>query len=583
MKSAFFLLLLTSPVWGQAPRPSVMVDATPTTSAYQPAVATRNDLSAVVWTDGSYGGSNTIQICLSDGRGVDWTPVVRIDGDPAAIPTAKYTSESSVQIVGDNVYVAWEDARFGNRELFLVYSNDRGLTWSPEIWIDKGSPAGTDTVFYWEMKATDDSAGGLDHLYFLFSITPSGFLDQDLYFLASHDGGMSFATPALYLPQGAAPGTADVYHIDMVANDQEIYVLWQDDRFAPTVYEILFQRSLDGGATWLPADRRLNNVAPGSADTANIHLSHAGPYVLAAWGDERTSGGPQDELRVAISTNRGITWGADMLVGNYVPGVDDIDYVHSRVINGNFFVTWNDDRGGAEDVYVAQSFGPGGPFFEWAVPLGPGNDAKLVGTGEKLAVHWRDVYGAGFAASYSRDGGANWQAGFGFNDTLGPHHEGGTLRFNGDYGNFIAAWLADDLGFNNTYVGGFRPQHLVPIGGFHLGDPIYFEAHHFPQSEEGWQFAVLMSEGLGNFPLGYGDGRNTGLLDDAFLRAALAYVPGLLSGTIGVGGSGATPTVFWPLSLPSGHLLYLTAVSFDLSGGGVSQGALTDVFTLVMP
>ena len=62
-----------------------------------PSLSTVEDLSAIVYSDGGAGGSNTVSIVLSDGRGIDWSVPVRVDQDLTS-GQAKFTQRGRIGI-----------------------------------------------------------------------------------------------------------------------------------------------------------------------------------------------------------------------------------------------------------------------------------------------------------------------------------------------------------------------------------------------------------------------------------------------------------------------------------------------------
>ena len=64
--------------------------------------------------------------------GDTWEPDVRLTTD------SKVGAEPTVAAHGDHVYVAWQDNRDGNYEIYFKYSQDRGATWSDDTRLTTG-------------------------------------------------------------------------------------------------------------------------------------------------------------------------------------------------------------------------------------------------------------------------------------------------------------------------------------------------------------------------------------------------------------------------------------------------------------
>ena len=74
--------------------------------------------------------------------------------------------------------------------------------------------------------------------------------------------------------------------------------------------DVYFNRSVDGGATWLPADVRLDRDAPGADNSWLGDLTCSGRTVCAVWQDDRTF---SVEIRFNFSNDAGETWEASDL------------------------------------------------------------------------------------------------------------------------------------------------------------------------------------------------------------------------------------------------------------------------------
>jgi hypothetical protein len=82
-------------------------------------------------------------------------------------------------------------------------------------------------------------------------------------------------------------------------------LIWTDNRFGSTNFEILYKRSTDDGATW-GTDTRLTNDP---AYSAYCDISASGQYVHVVWQDSRYFG--NYNLFYKRSTDGGTTWEAD--------------------------------------------------------------------------------------------------------------------------------------------------------------------------------------------------------------------------------------------------------------------------------
>jgi hypothetical protein len=136
------------------------------------------------------------------------------------------------------------------------------------------------------------------------------------------------------------------------------------------VGDLLAWRSTDGGQNW-SGPARVNDVE-GSA-REGLHALAAGPdgRLFCAWVDLRED---RAEVRGALSTDGGATWGPNVLVHRSPDGGPICPCCHPSAgfgPDGSLYVMWRDAVGGARDMYLARST-DGGRGFEPAVKLGEG-------------------------------------------------------------------------------------------------------------------------------------------------------------------------------------------------------------------
>lgn len=546
-----------------------------------PAVSSRTGTSALVFVDGVAGGGNAVYAASSDGRGTEWTAPIRIDSDATSSP--KYTQGDSVVVYDGHVYATWIDTRHGNQELYFNHSTDGGATWAGEVLLQKGYATGIGSVNAWAMSVGHDWSGGPNDVYLLIATTRPGTGEESLYFTASHDGGITFTAP-LHLPAGFSAGLNDVgkFAIEVNRIGGRVVAIWQDNRASGgSNYDIYCQSTTTEGASWQPVDIQINS----SAGNANgiISMSVSGIHVLVAWNDDR-SGAAARELRTNWSRDGGASWEpADVQIGGYSPGVDDVSDVSCMLNNHLQAVAWIDDRSGTPEAYVS-SLAPSSSavWNEYPLSSGGANEIELIGHRNNLGVVWEDLAAnTAIQSTFSRDGGKTWvspqiQVSTTTGTASRPH-----IRYNKNYLNFLVTWVSDDLGTSNVYVGGYRPQTLNLAGTFQKLTPVTFDIEHFPVSQAGWWFGVLLSGGRGNYPMPYFADQNTGLLNDGYLAYSLANIPGALSGTVDATGSGSTATILIPSLIPDYTVLYFVAVSFD-SHMGRQVPAPTDVESAVI-
>ncbi len=87
------------------------------------------------------------------------------------------------------IYVAWPDTRFGDADIFLAFSDDRGDTWSAPVRVNDDA-IGNHADQYGEWLAVDEN-GGVQVTFLDHRGDPAGAL-YAMYLATSTDGGASF-------------------------------------------------------------------------------------------------------------------------------------------------------------------------------------------------------------------------------------------------------------------------------------------------------------------------------------------------------------------------------------------------------
>lgn len=201
-----------------------------------------------------------------------------------------------------------------------------------------------------------------------------------------------------------------------LGDDGRLHVVWTDDRSG--VDAVLYNHSSDGGASFLPSDRQLNQpVGPHGAREPVIGC--VGDRVYVVWEDLRDSTLDNPSVYFQVSDDGGDTWLAE---DQPIDG-DDNEKTSSRkpqlaVAGSSIWVTWFDSRNGAYDVFVNASTDAGGTWLgrptrvdtdaagsSWSGSPHIATDGAglVVVAWEDLRSGWSDI-----RASTSRDYGLSW-------------------------------------------------------------------------------------------------------------------------------------------------------------------------------
>ena len=254
------------------------------------------------------------------------------------LPATQSTGDPAVAVDSLGNFYLGVLAYSGTASGILVSkSTDGGATFANPVRLDNGGDKE-----YLIVDQRDDT------IYVVWENT-GALGNQGIYFSKSTDHGATF-TPRKQIStnnggtnNGATPS---------IGPNGEIYVVWSN--FGNSIW---FQKSTDGGTTWLPADKQVRsdvNIPPSplnggfrnppidasACDTSN------GPYggrIYAVWADDRY-GDP--DILMTYSDDQGATWTPplrvnDDAIGN---GADQFfPWVHVDA-NGNVHVTFLDRR-----------------------------------------------------------------------------------------------------------------------------------------------------------------------------------------------------------------------------------------------
>ncbi|UCE37652.1 MAG: fibronectin type III domain-containing protein [Thermoplasmata archaeon] len=227
-----------------------------------------------VWED-VRNGDWDIYFAKSSNQGVNWThPNVRVGNDTTN------SSQRFPSIIVDpigNVYVAWQDDRTGDRDIFLSKSMDGGMTWlTNDIRIN------SDTLNESQRypKLASDLLG---NVFVAWEDKRNG--DWDIYLANSTDSGATWSNPNLRVntDSGSSDQTALSIAVD---TDNIIHMAWQDLRKGdPDIY---YSNSTDGGATWAHPNLRVNDDKNFESQQNPTIATYSSDRIFVAWEDRRS-------------------------------------------------------------------------------------------------------------------------------------------------------------------------------------------------------------------------------------------------------------------------------------------------------
>jgi len=555
------LSLLAAPL-AQNPRDAQQLDVG--TLAYDPAIVSVDNQSVALWKDGV---TFAIYASSSDGRGVNWSMPVRVDDDLTG--ANKFMSSRCLTMADGMTYAVWRDGRNGDSDAYFARSADGGQSWSTSMRLDDGYAAGD--------QAVDDLQIVADNQYVYVAMRvdePGG--GESIWMASSMDHGANWNASLK-----ANSVNEDCDYMAITCEDINAFVTWADGRDPSGDDDLYLRMTHNGGTTWMMMmmDEQIDKGGNGTGDVeAPEVLIEGGMFgLVVAWLEDGTATSPSDEeLHFLFSPNGGHLWpNPEVVFGSGY----DVENPSMAFDGGTIVLAWEDDRTGIDEVYAATSYDYGLTWTEQQISQGGGTYPVVRGQSELWAITYgMGGFPEGTGLSISRDGGTTFLASQDLKAGLGNDTDFNELAYNQLYENFVAVWLDDSAGSNNLFAGGARAQSIAAVSpSFMPGDSLHFEASHFPTSDDGGSFAVIASSGLGSYALPYGDGRNTGLLNNPYLPARLAQ----LSGSIDASGAGVTPTLTVPNT--PGMTWYAVGLSYLQSQTGlIYLQRMTDVIEITV-
>ncbi len=300
-----------------------------------PVLCCHGDNVVVAWFD-TRAGDNDIFINRSANAGGSWLAAAqRVDNAPAGLNAENV----SICCVGSRFHLAWEDARNGNKDIYTNRSLDNGVTWQGiDTRLDVTDPAGAN----WSYDPVLCCRGNRVHC--AFRDERSG--DDDVYVASSSDAGQNFA-PDQRINLGTPPGVGEASDVAICCEDARVFVAYADDRNGDD--DVYFNRSLDGGATWLPVDTRIDiGDAPGADESDDVAICCRGDRVYISWDEDNpVIEGPN----FTASLDAGATWmPAPILLS---AGLQPSGGSQKIACTPNYvYVVWDHSTNGPQDAVI---------------------------------------------------------------------------------------------------------------------------------------------------------------------------------------------------------------------------------------
>lgn len=434
------------------------------------------------------------------------TEPVRLDAGSASPPSE--TDGVAVAIEGTRVAAAWADAGStsgGPRDIHVAVSNDEGLTFAAAVRVDVGDPDHASDAHGPQVVVCQNGA-----VVCAWEDARDGGVGlEDVGCNRSASGAGWSGVTMLNSSTSGAHVTSGVASLRLAVSANTVYACWLEDSLsAPgSAQELCFTRSLDAGVSW-STPVVLNTQVPGHSNGTYPHndvdapvIAVDGDTVAIAFIDDRqvVAGQNQDDVWVAISTDRGASW-SESIVESSISG--DANEPAIAIDGARVLVAWLDGAtAGTYSVHAATTTNAGAFWTPEALlsvnaetTAGANATSPSVGVrGGWLYVAWCDdavsvntggpagASGSKASMAQSFSGGAIWIWDLAI-DGADPRPNNDTDLVVGPHGVHLAmsvgaagsrelglAWSRDGIGFNGLDEAAFHGVDVSLTGAARCG------------------------------------------------------------------------------------------------------------------
>lgn len=285
-------------------------------------------------------------------------------------------------------------------------STNAGMTWNnPGSYMGLNPPKDQDKQW-----ACVDWTGGTrgNWLYATWTQFNSyGSADSsNILFSRSTDGGISWLDPAVRINQIGGDGIDGDNTVEgavpTVGPNGNLYVAWAGPKVRNSIYGIFFDKSSDGGNTWLTDDIYVCDQKGGwDQDIAGIQRANGMPVTICDISNSPYRGtiyinfvdsvAPGDhDVKLIKSTNEGLTWSTPVKVNYDETGKEQFfTWMAVDQYTGYIYIVFYDRRNYNDtrtDVFVARSTNGGATFSDFRVSETPFTPSSGVFFGDYINI-----------------------------------------------------------------------------------------------------------------------------------------------------------------------------------------------------